>query len=227
MREQKKWKVLAALAMSYILLATPMLVYAACTQAIPTQTKGNFLTGLYEASDTYKMAFFTTAASYGASTQKYATSDEITGTNYSAGGYTLSGYDVATSGTTYWLDWDNISSSSVTFNSQSNCAMIYDDTSANGSCTASEAPWACCSGSGAGNCDNAVLGVFTFTAIQPQTGTLTVTFPTPDASNAIIRIAGLTGEEWNMANAIYDQDRRLYAYLREAILGPGPWLLEE
>jgi hypothetical protein len=33
------------------------------------------------------------------------------------------------------------------------------------------------------------LGVFTFTSVQPSAGTLTVTFPTADASNAVFRIA--------------------------------------
>ena len=181
-------KVLAALLFVTLLFAGAH-VDAACTQAISTSAKGNWLGGLFLKADTYKIAFYADAATYSASTAQYSATNEVSGTGYSAGGYTLDSLAYGTSGTTYWMDFADEVSATTTFDAASTCAVIYDDTAADTGCTASGAPWPCCSGSGAGTCANAVLGVFTFTSVQPSAGTLTVTFPTADASNAIIRIA--------------------------------------
>jgi hypothetical protein len=164
-------------------------VHAACTQAISTEFKGNLFGGLYLKADTYKIAFYQAAAVWDATTKQYAATNEITGTNYTAGGYELDTLAYGTSATTYWMDFADEVQATVTFNQASTCAIIYDDTTANTSCTGAGAPWACCSGAGAGTCADSVIGVFTFTSVQPSAGTLTVTFPTADASNAIVRIA--------------------------------------
>jgi hypothetical protein len=181
--------VLIVCLLSSVLCLLSSAAQAACTQAISTSAKGNWLSGLFQKGDTYKIAFYQTAATWDATTAQYSATNEITGTNYSAGGYALDSLAYGTSGTTYWMDFADEVQNSVTFDQASTCAVIYDDTAANTSCTGAGAPWPCCSGAGAGTCQDAVLGVFTFTSVQPSAGTLTVTFPTADASNAIIRIA--------------------------------------
>jgi len=171
------------------LCALPLAAQAACTQAIPTQFKAMLFGGAFQKSHTYKIAFYQAAAAWDATTTAYAATNEITGSAYSAGGYTLEGFAVATSGTTAYIDFTDDVTASVTFNQASTCAIIYDDTLANATCAGADDPWDCCSGSGAGTCTDAAIYVGTFTSVQPSAGTLTITFPTADASNAIVRIA--------------------------------------
>lgn len=182
----KRLSIIAVVLMAVILFVG--MAEAACTQAISTQAKGNWLSGLYQKGDTYKAAFYTSTAAWDATTNTYSASNEITGTGYSAGGYTLDSLAFGTSSTTYWLDFADEVNGSVTFDNPSTCLLIYDATDHSGDCTASGEPDPCCTGTGTG-CETAVLGVFTFTSVQPSAGTLTITFPTADASNAIIRIA--------------------------------------
>lgn len=85
----------------------------AITQAIPTSFKAEILQGIHDSADTYKMALYTSVATLGASTTDYTTTDEVVGIGYTAGGVTLSGFNVTTSGTTAILDfatdpsWEN------------------------------------------------------------------------------------------------------------------------
>ena len=56
-------------------------------------------TRLYKQSgDTYKLAMYTNSASFDASTTAYTTSNEISGTGYSAGGGTLTNVTPTTQG---------------------------------------------------------------------------------------------------------------------------------
>lgn len=85
----------------------------AITQAIPTSFKAEILQGIHDGADTYKMALYTSDATLGASTTAYTTTNEVVGIGYTAGGVTLSGFNVTTSGTTAILDfttdpfWEN------------------------------------------------------------------------------------------------------------------------
>ena len=77
----------------------------AITQAIPTSFKAEILQGIHDSADTYKMALYTSAATLGAATTDYTTTNEVVGIGYTAGGVTLSGFNVTTSGTTAILDF--------------------------------------------------------------------------------------------------------------------------
>ena len=77
----------------------------AITQAIPTSFKAEVLQGIHDAADTYKIALYTSAATLGAATTDYTTTNEVVGIGYTAGGVTLSGFNVTTSGTTAILDF--------------------------------------------------------------------------------------------------------------------------
>jgi len=115
---------------------------------------------------TFKIALYTNSASFNAATTAYTTSNEVTGTGYTAGGNTLTRVDPTSSGTTALTDFADTTWSSSTITARG--AMIYND-SASG--------------------DPAVI-ILDFGADKTSTnGDFTVVFPTADASNAIIRIA--------------------------------------
>ena len=109
---------------------------------------------------------FTSAATLGAATTAYATTNEVTGTGYVAGGNTLTISQVATSsGTTAFLDFADTTWTSATITARG--ALIYK--------------------SGGGD---PAIAVLDFGSDKSSTaGDFTIVFPAADASNAIIRIA--------------------------------------
>ena len=81
----------------------------AITQSMCTSFKKELLEGVHNfknsGGSTFKIALFTSSASLDASTTAYSTSNEVTGTGYSAGGNTLTRVDPTTSGTTAFTDF--------------------------------------------------------------------------------------------------------------------------
>ena len=116
--------------------------------------------------DTFKIALFTSAATLDATTTAYSTSDEATGTGYTAGGNTLTVSAVpASTGTTAFLDFTDTTWSTATVTARG--ALIYNSTYSDTS-----------------------VAVLDFGSDKTSTaGDFTIIFPTADASNAIIRIA--------------------------------------
>jgi hypothetical protein len=97
----------------------------AITQAMATSFKAEILDEVHDlAADTLKIALFTSSASLGASTTAYSTSNEISGTGYSAGGVTLTSTTVSTSGTTAFFDADDPTWTSASFTARG--ALIYN-----------------------------------------------------------------------------------------------------
>ena len=120
---------------------------------------------LNSGGSTFKLALFTSSATLGASTTAYATTNEVSGTGYSAGGSALTRVDPSTSGTTALTDFADLTFSTATITA--NGALIYNSSAS----------------------DKAVI-VLAFGGDKTSTaGDFTVQFPTADASNAIIRIA--------------------------------------
>jgi hypothetical protein len=142
----------------------------AITQAMCTSFKKALLDGEMDFSgdtaQTYKIALYTSSASLDATTTAYTTSNEVTGTGYTAGGNTLTiSTNPTTSGTTAYLDFADTTFSSATITARG--ALIYQ--------------------SGGGTPAVAVLD---FGADKTSTaGDFTIQFPTADASNAILRLA--------------------------------------
>ena len=141
----------------------------AITQAMCTSFKQQLLEGTHNfknsGGSTFKLALFTSSATLGASTTAYATTNEVSGTGYSAGGNTLTRVDPTTSGTTAFTDFADTTFSTATITA--NGALIYNSSAS----------------------DKAVI-VLAFGGDKTSTaGDFTVQFPTADASNAIIRIA--------------------------------------
>jgi hypothetical protein len=120
--------------------------------------------------DTFKLAMYTNSATFNASTTDYTATNEVSGTGYSAGGGTLTNVTPTTSGTTALTDFADLTFSSATITARG--ALIYNTTT----------------GAGTGTTDTVL--VLDFGSDQSSSaGDFTITFPTADASNAIIRIA--------------------------------------
>ena len=142
----------------------------AITQAMCTsfkkelmEAKHNFLNS---GGNTFKIALYTSSATLSAATTAYSATNEVSGTNYTAAGNTLTRVNPASSGTTAYTDFADTTWSSSTITARG--AVVYND-SASG--------------------DPSVI-VLNFGSDKTSTaGDFTITFPTADASDAIIRIA--------------------------------------
>ena len=115
---------------------------------------------------TFNLALYTSSASLDASTTAYTTSNEVSGTGYTAKGSSLTRVDPSTSGTTALTDFADLTFSSSTITARG--ALIFND-------SASGDPSVCALDFGADK--------------SSSSGDFTIVFPTADASNAIIRIA--------------------------------------
>lgn len=131
----------------------------------------NFGTGVVRAStaaDVFKLALYTSSATLSAATTAYTTTDEVSssGTNYTAGGLTLTISQVPTStGTTAWLDFDDLTFPSATLTA--NGALIYNATQG-----------------------NKAVAVLAFGGDKTASaGNFTIQFPAANSTTAILRIA--------------------------------------
>ena len=91
-------------------------------QTLTTQAKLVALQAL--AAGTLKMALYTASADLNAGTLVYTTSNEVAGTGYVAGGNTLTNVTVLASGTTAYLDFDNVVWNPASFTARG--ALIYN-----------------------------------------------------------------------------------------------------
>lgn len=98
---------------------------------VQTQTT-SFKKELYEAvhnltTDVLKIALYTASADLNESTTVYSTANEVTGTGYVAGGVTMTGVTVSSSGFTAYVDFaDVVFGAAVT----ARCALIYNSSKA-------------------------------------------------------------------------------------------------
>ena len=142
----------------------------AITQAMCTSFKKELLEAkhnfLLSGGSTFNIALYTSSATLSAATTAYTTSNEVSGTNYSAKGGELTRIDPSTSGTTALTDFADETFSSSTITARG--ALIFND-------SASGDPAVCVLDFGADK--------------SSSSGDFTVVFPAADASTAIIRIA--------------------------------------
>jgi len=135
-----------------------------------TSFKKELLEGVHNfknsGGSTFNLALYTNSASFTAATTAYTSSNEVSGTGYTAKGAALTRVDPTTSSTTAFTDFADLTFSTATVTARG--ALIFND-SASG--------------------DPSVI-VLDFGGDKTSTaGDFTVVFPTADASNAIIRIA--------------------------------------
>lgn len=142
----------------------------AITTAIATSFKVELMKATHDftlsTGDTFKLALYTSSATMDATTTAYSATNEVgnSGT-YAAGGGSLTNVTPIASGTTALTDFSDLAFTSATITARG--SLIYNSTKSN----------------------KAVI-VNDFGADKTSTaGTFTIVFPTPDASNAIIRIA--------------------------------------
>lgn len=137
----------------------------AITAAVCTSYKQEVMQGVHEAADTYKIALYTSAATLGASTTAYSATNEVSGTGYTAGGATLSGFSVTVDGTTAVLDFTDPTWANSTITARG--ALIYNSTQS-----------------------NKAVAVLDFGAdISSTNDTFTITFPAAAAATGLVRIA--------------------------------------
>ena len=142
----------------------------AITQTVCTSFKAALLGGEMDfssdTSQTFKIALYTSSATLGASTTAYSTTNEVSGTGYTAGGATLSvASGVTSSGTVAYVDFTDVtwSSSSITARG----ALIYKSATGN----------------------PAVAAIDFGGDLQSSSGNFTISWPAPSATNAIVIVA--------------------------------------
>ena len=131
----------------------------------------NFTTG----GDVFKLALYDNSAAFNAATTDYTTSNEVAATGsgalpYVAGGAALTNVTPTTTGTTAFLDFNDITFTSVTLTARG--ALIYNTTE----------------GAGTGT-TNSVIVLDFGSDKTATTGDFQIVFPTFDSTNAIIRVA--------------------------------------
>jgi len=137
--------------------------------ALCTSFKQEILVGTHNftasSGNTFKLALYTNSASPTAATTAYSTGNEVSGTGYSAGGGTLTSVTPTTSSTTAFCDFADLTFSSSSITARG--ALIYNSSAS-----------------------NKAVAVLDFGSDKTSSsGDFTVSFPTADASNAIIRLA--------------------------------------
>jgi hypothetical protein len=132
---------------------------------VQTQTT-SFKKELYQAvhnlsTDTLKIALYTGNADLNADTTVYTTTNEVVASGYTAGGNTLTGVAISSSGSTAYVNWANTSwTAAIT----ARCALIYNVTQGNKS-----------------------IAVIDFGADKTSTTTFTITMPSNTSTTALIR----------------------------------------
>lgn len=132
-------------------------------QGQTTSFKEELYLGVHDLdTDTLKIALYTSLAELGYATTVYSSDNEISGTGYSAGGKTLTGANVSSSGTTAFVTFDNVTWNPASFTCR--CALIYNSSKGNKS-----------------------IAVLDFGSDKTANSTFTITFPADTATSAIIR----------------------------------------
>ena len=145
---------------------------AITTNAICNSFKKQLMGGGHDfdsAADTFNLAMFTSAATLGASTENYATTNEVSSSGYTAGGSALVNQGVKVSSGVAITDFADLSFTGVTLTARG--ALIYNTTTDGGSGTTD------------------AVCVLDFGGDKTATaGTFTIQFPAFTTSAAIIRL---------------------------------------
>ena len=149
------------------------------TQAMATSFKGELLNSYHNFSannpartintaDSFKAALYLASATVNASTTAYSATGEVSGTNYTAGGVAITAWNApTTSGTTgYTTPTASITYTNVTLTTAFDCVLIYNNSQG-----------------------NRAVSAHTFGSQTVTAGTFTLTMPTNDSTNALIRLA--------------------------------------
>ena len=157
----------------------------AITQSMTTSFKAELMLAVHDfrttsGGDVFKLSLYTSSATIDANTTSYTATNEVTGTNYTAGGGSLTNLGVVTSNTstsagTGFTDFSDLTFTNATITARG--ALIYNSTP---------------SGNSNANTTltNASVAVLDFGADKSSTaGDFTIVFPAATNTTAIIRIA--------------------------------------
>jgi len=153
------------------------------TQSMCTSFMGELMTATHNfgtaptrgtsAADTFKGALYLASATYNASTTAYSATGEVSGTNYTAGGVTVTNATApiatnssVTAGVAYWTPSASLSYSNVTLSTAFDTVLIYNSTQS-----------------------NKAVSVHTFGSQTITAGTFTLTMPSNTTSTALLRLA--------------------------------------
>lgn len=153
------------------------------TQAMCTSFMGELMTATHNfgtapiraatTADTFKAALYLTSATINASTTAYSAVNEVSGTNYVAGGVVVTNATApiatnssATAGVAYWTPSASITYTTVTLSTAFDCVLIYNSTQS----------------------DKAV-SVHTFGSQTITAGTFTLTMPANTTTTALLRLS--------------------------------------
>lgn len=148
------------------------------TQGMCTSFKQELLQGIHAfgttvvraatTADTFKAALYLATATINNATTAYSATGEVTGTNYTAGGVTVTnGNAPAATGTTaYWTPSASFAWTTVTLATAFDTVLLYNSTQG-----------------------NKAVSVHTFSSQTVTAGNFSLTMPTNDSTNALIRLA--------------------------------------
>ena len=153
------------------------------TQAMTTSFMGELMTATHNfgtapvratgATDSFKAALYLTTATVNASTTAYSSSNEVSGTGYSAGGVAVTfatpptaTNSSATAGVAFVTPSASITYTTVTLATAFDAVLIYNSTQG-----------------------NTAVSVHTFGSQTVTAGTFTLTMPSNTTSTALIRLA--------------------------------------
>ena len=153
------------------------------TQSMCTSFLGELMTATHNfgtaptrgtsAADTFKAALYLTTATINASTTAYSATGEVTGTNYSAGGTTItnatppaSTNSSSTAGVGYWTPSASITYTNVTLSTAFDSVLVYNSTQS-----------------------NKAVSVHTFGSQTITAGNFTLTMPSNTTTTALLRLS--------------------------------------
>ena len=147
------------------------------SQAIATSFKAEVLNGIHAfgttvvrgatTADLFKAALYLASATINAATTVYSATGEVSGTGYTAGGTAFTWIAPSTSGTTgFSTPSASFSWTTVTLATAFDCVFLYNTTQG-----------------------NKAVGSYTFGSTTITAGNFSLTMPTNDASNALLRLA--------------------------------------
>jgi hypothetical protein len=147
------------------------------TQAMCTSFMGELMTATHNfttgTGDTFKAALYVTTGTQNAATTAYSTTNEVTGTGYTAGGVVVTNgtsptatNSSSTAGVAYWTPTASITYTSVTLATAFDCVLIYNSSKS-----------------------NKAVSVHTFGSQTITAGTFTLTMPSNTTTTALLRLA--------------------------------------
>lgn len=153
------------------------------TQSMTTSFMGELMTATHNfgtaptrgtsAADTFKAALYLASATVNASTTAYSSTGEVTGTNYTAGGVTVTAAtpptatnSSATAGVAFFTPSASITYTTVTLSTAFDAVLIYNSTQS-----------------------NKAVSVHTFGSQTVTAGTFTLTMPSNTTTTALLRLA--------------------------------------